>query len=170
MIILPEFQNPYIIDGYHSPILPRYYWSFQAANLFDFTLSSLTFIEENTSTILKVLIHGLELAIPYNWSIMIADMETSQLDWVPINECVAVEHQAYLMSPSDSVTRLAPIQVIDVIENQISYYPVIQKTFALCHPVSKIINKTGSDVHLSIVIGPNDLSKHISNRLIGDLY
>ena len=170
MIILPEFQKPYIIDSHNSPILPRYYWSFQAANLFDFTLSALTFIEENTSTVLKVLIRGLECYIPYNWYIMIADAETSQLDWIPINECIPNVQHAYLMSPSDSKTRITPIQVLDVLENQISYYPVIQKTLAMCHPVTKEINRAGVEVPLSIVIGQNDLSKYISNRLIGDLW
>lgn len=170
MLILPDYISPYLINDAVSPILPRHFWVFQAANLFDFTLSPLAFIEENTSTVLKVLIQGLEMFIPYNWHILIADTETSQLDWIPISECAAVEHSAYLMSPLDSATRVAPIKVLDVIENQVSYYPVIQKTCAMCHPVSKELTKKGIAVPLSIVIGQNDLSKYISNRLVGDLY
>lgn len=167
MIVLPDYQSPYIINDYNSPILPKWFWALQAG-LMDFTLAPLTFIEENTSSVLEVLIQGLKLYIPYSWHILIADMETSQLDWIPVSECIAVQHSAYLMSPADSTTRIAPIRVLDVIENQISYYPVMQKNCALCHPVSKEVNKNGVEAPLSIVIGPTDLSKYISNRLVGD--
>jgi hypothetical protein len=169
MLILPDFQKPYIIDGYNSPILPKWFWTF-SASMFDFTLSPITFIEENCGAVIKLEINGLEFHVPYNWYIMVGDYETSQLDWLPIQECAIAENQAFLMSPSDNITRLASIKILDVIENYYSYYPILQKTNALCHPVSKDISKGGIEVPLCCVIGPNDLYKYISGQLIGDFF
>ena len=167
MLILPDFARPYIIDGYTSPILPKYFWTFHAG-LFDFTLTPLTFIEENSSTVLKVLINGLELLIPYEWFILICDPETNQLDWVQVKECSIIECYAYLMSTIDSENRSASIQVLDVLEDQISYYPILQKQSGLCHPVSKEITRGGIETPLSIIISPNDLSKYVIGKYIGD--
>jgi hypothetical protein len=168
MIILPDFNKPYIIDGYTSPILPKYFWTFHAG-LFDFTLTPLTFIEENVSAVLKVLINGLELLIPYNWFILICDPETNQLDWVQLNECSVVECFCFLMASSDAEVRTSPIRVLDVIEEQVSYYPILQKQSALCHPVSREKTKFGVETPLSVIISPNDLSKHVIGKYVGDL-
>jgi len=167
MLILPEFNKPYIIDGYTSPILPRYFWAFNAG-LFDFTLAPLTFIEESISAVIEVVVNGLKLFIPYNWFIMICDPETNQLDWVQINECAVIECHAYLMSTSDSEIRTASIRVLDVNEENTSYYPILQKQCALCHPVSKEFTRNGVETPLSIVISPNDLSKWVTNKYVGD--
>jgi hypothetical protein len=169
MLILPEFLRPYIIDNYTSPILPKYFWIFSSA-MFDFTLAPLTFIEENTSAVLKVEINGLELLIPYNWYILIADVETNQLDWVQINECAAIECSAFLMSPIDNSIRMSSIKILDIIPEYQSYYPVLQKTNALCHPVSKEISKDGTEFPLCIIIGPTDISKQVMNKYCGDLF
>ena len=169
MLILPDFNKPYIIDGYNSPILPKWFWTF-SATMFDFTLSPITFIEENNGTAIKLLINGLEFYVPYNWYILVSDYDTSQLDWIPIQECAVVENYAYLMSTLDNTTRLASIKVLDIEEEYNSYYPILQKTNALCHPVSKDHTLNGTEVALSCVIGPNDLFKYISGKFIGDFF
>ena len=167
MLILPDFGRPYIIDGYTAPILPKFFWIFHAV-MFDFTLAPLNFIEENISTVLKVTINGLNLLIPYNWFILICDPETNQFDWVQINECSIIECHAFLMSTQDTQMRTTPIQIMDLIETDTSYYPIIQKQCALCHPVSKERNRHGVELPLSIVISPNDLSKYIIGKHVGD--
>jgi hypothetical protein len=169
MIVLPDFLKPYIIDNQYAPILPKYFWTFNSSIL-DFTLSPLNFIEESMSTVLKVSINGLELLIPYNWYILITDADTNKLDYIQINECTVIDSHAYLMSPIDSHIRLAHIKVLDVIEDTLSYYPVLQKNTALCSPVSQEINKQGIEVPLSIVIGPYDLYKSVANKSVGDLF
>jgi hypothetical protein len=127
-------------------------------------------IEENHGTAIKIEINGLEFFIPYTWHIMVSDYDTSQLDWLPIHECAIVENSAFLMNPVDNTTRLATIKVLDVVEDYYSYYPILQKTNALCHPVSKDFTQSGLEIPLCCVIGPNDLFKHISGKFIGDFF
>lgn len=168
MIILPEYQAPYIINDFNSPILPRHFWIY-SASLFDFTLAPLSFIEESESTIVNLEIDGFELSLPYKWFIIITDPYTNDLDCIEVQHCAAIYSHALIVSMNDSKIRNAPINVKNLKKKQNSYYPLLQKNCGLCYPISKEKDRRGLDTHLSIVVSPYDLSKSIINKCVGDL-
>jgi hypothetical protein len=168
MIILPDFEKPYIIDEFHSPILPKHFWIF-SASLFDFTLAPLSFIEETSSALVKIMVDGFQLLVPYNWHIIVTDPYTNTLDSIPVHECSAVYSFAMVMATGDSKVRSHPIQVLDIIENGVEYHPVLQKNTGLCYPIATEKTRLGHNTPLSIVITPYDLSKQMADKSIADL-
>ena len=167
MIILPEFNKPYIIENTHSPVVAKSYWGF-SSTLVDFKLFPLAYLEETEGASYILDFNGFQVSIPYNWYIMISDEETLQLDFIPISECLTSNISALIISLEDTRFRLSPIKIVDFSEQSSLVHPLIQKSCALLHPVNQINFETGTTA-LNVIIGPHDLYKQIGNLSFGDL-
>jgi hypothetical protein len=195
MQVLPDYNKPYIIDSLTAPVVIKHNWIFNAV-LCDFMLNAITYLEETTGGAVKVRINGAEFWVPSSWYILVTDAETYQIDTVSIQDCAKKRHIAFGFSPDESNLHTLEVQIIDAVsdENPISLvHPMISKGTALVHPVGpaenrfimerrKIANggETETSIrlgasrlqekHLSVVIGPHDLYKYLTSKVVGDIF
>lgn len=168
MIILPEFQKPYLLETTTSAIVAKYYWAFSATML-DYTILPLNYLEETTGVAIKLDINGFECLVPYNWHILISDPDTLSLDYIPIRECATIQSYALTMTPIDGKFRLLDIKITGVEDCVSIVHPLMPKSIALCHPVAEIETDLKQKTIQNIVIGPHDIYKHLSGKLYGDI-
>lgn len=168
MLILPEFQRPYLLDNPSAPIVAKLFYSFSAAML-DYTLMPIHYLEETTGAAVNVRINEFEFAIPYNWYIMISDPDTLSLDFVPIHECATTKCFALLMTPADTQFRLAEIKILGINPEVSLVHPMITKNTAFCHPVGDITLGSGMKTVLNVMLTPFDLYKKVEGFLYGDI-
>lgn len=168
MLILTEYSKPYLIETSNAPIVPKFFWAFTSA-LLDFTLHPLHYLEETSGTLISVEVNGLTFALPYNWFVLVSDVDTQKLDCMPLADCITVEAYPLIMTPDDSKFRTLPIRVKDVTPDCSVTHPMLQKGTALCHPVGELELDDGRTTIMNIIVGPHDLYKHIDNMLYGDL-
>ena len=192
MLVLPDYSKPYIIDSLTAPVVIKHNWVFNAIAC-DFMLNAITYLEETTGAAVKVRINGSEFWMPATWYILVTDRETYQIDTVSIQACAATQHIAFSFSPDESNLRTLDVMVLDMVESMSLVHPMISKGTALVHPVGpaesrfiaerrKVAN--GSEIetqmrvstpsvketHLSVVIGPHDLYKYLTNKVVGDIF
>lgn len=169
MIVLAETNRPYILDSLTQP-LPngaRYHWTFSGQQL-DFTLTEITYLEETVGPTMTLLIDGSEVKIPGSWNILIVDRETYTIDAVPVTACASFAHEAFIFSPEDCKLMTAPIQVIGWEPKGTCIYPAVEKGSALIHAISpgkqqlKVVSR-------GVIVGPNDLWRHIGRKTVGDI-
>lgn len=110
MQVLPEYNAPYIIDSLTAPLVIKRNWIFNAQML-DFMLSPITYLEETTGAAIKVRINGSEFWVPASWYILVADTETAQIDTVSIQDCTKKKHTAFSFSPDESNLRVLDIEI-----------------------------------------------------------
>jgi hypothetical protein len=168
MLVLPEYNRPYIIESLTSPIVIKHNWMFNAPQC-DFMLEPIRYLEETTSPAVKVRINNYEFWIPEDWHILVTDRDTYQLDSVPISSCAQVKHQAFTFVADELKLRTLDIMVLDYQAEPTSMiHPMISKGMALVHPVGPSFD--ARKVQLSVVIGPHDLYKHLNGKTVGDLF
>ena len=168
MLILPEFQRPYLIEDPSAPIVAKFFYTF-SASMMDFTLMPIHYLEETTGAVVQVRINEFEFDIPYNWYIMVSDPDTLALDFVPISDCATVKCFALLMTPHDTQHRLAEVKITGVKEDVSLTYPMLSKHTAFCHPVGDITLDHGVKSTLNVMLTPMDLYKKIEGKLYGDI-
>jgi len=172
MLVLPEYNKPYLIESLHSPLVIKRNWIFHAGML-DFLLNPITYLEETTGESVKIRINGTEFWVPAEWHILTADLETLQVDTVDFESCAKKKHVAFSFSPDESNLRTLDIEIIDFIgkndEPMSLVHPMIAKETALVHPVGPVKLRTGKEVQLSVIIGPHDLYKYLGNKVVGDI-
>ena len=170
MLILPDYGKPYIIDSLTAPVVIKYNWIFNAPTT-DFMLSPITYLEETTGACVKVRINNSEFWVPATWFILVTDKETYQIDTVAITACATTKHIAFSFSPDEMNLRTLDIMVVDYCESMSVVHPMISKGTGLVHPVGPA-PKVGvqNEMHLSVVIGPHDLYKHLTNKVVGDIF
>lgn len=168
MLILPEYQKPYLIETSYSPVIPKYFWAFSGSML-DYTILPIAYLEETIGSVINISINGFEFVIPYTWFIMISDPDTLKLDYIPIIDCATTLSYALTMTPIDSKFRLASIEIKDVVENVSLVHPMLQKNTALCHPIAEIETDLKVKTIQNVIIGPHDLYKQIHEKSYGDL-
>lgn len=168
MQILTDFSKPYILDTLTAPMVVTHCWVF-AANILDFKLAPLTYLEETTGPTVKLLVEGTELYVPTSWNILIVERETSTIDTIPVSSCSATPFGVFLMSADDSRMRIGSIAVIDYIPEYSCIHPLIPKGMALCHAIGPTQTVTGQMTELAVIIGPHDLNKFINGLAAGDL-
>ena len=169
MLILPDYARPYLIDSLTAPVVVKHNWIFNA-QMCDFTLAPIHYLEETTGGGLKVRINNSEFWVPSSWNILVTDTETYQLDTVSIQSCASVKHLAFAFSTDEMKLRTLDITVIDSINEISLVHPMINKGTMLVHPVGPAPQPTRKDTHLAVVIGPHDLYKHLSGKVVGDLF
>lgn len=169
MLILPDYNKPYILDSLTAPVVVKHHWIFHAP-LTDFTLSPITYLEETTSAAIKVRINNSEFWVPATWNILVTERETYQLDTVSIQSCASTKHLAFNFSPDEMKLRTLDVMVIDYVDSMSLVHPMINKGTALVHPVGPSPQGWGKQFQLSVVIGPHDLYKYLQNKVIGDIF
>lgn len=169
MLILPDYNRPYIIDSLTAPLVVKHHWIFSAPDT-DFKLQQITYLEETSGAALKLRINNSEFWVPATWNILITDRETYQLDTVGIQVCSGVKHLAFAFSPDENKLRTLDIMVVDYAENKALVHPMINKGTALVVPVGPIPVMMGKTIQTTVVMGPHDLSKHLTNKVIGEVF
>jgi len=167
MIILNEISKPYIIDSITAPIVLRHHWIFSGQQL-DFTLNEVQYLEETTGPTITLQIEDSEVRVPGAWNVLIVDRETYTVDAVPVTACAAFEHLAFVFSPDDSKLITAPIRVINWEPKGICIYPAVDKANALVHAISPGVTH-GKAVPRGVVVGPSDLHRYLSGKVVGDI-
>lgn len=171
MLVLPDFNKPYIIDSLTAPIVIKYNWIFNGPAM-DFMLSKISYLEETIGPAVKVRINATEFWMPATWFILVTDEDTFQVDTVNIQDCAKRKYAALNFSPTDQNARLLDITVIDAVgeDSPMTFaHPMINKATALIHPVGPSEPRHGRVHQLNVVIGPHDLYKHIAGKVVGDL-
>jgi len=169
MQVLPEFNKPFVIDSLQAPIVIKHNWIFSAPAC-DFMLNQIQYLEETTGAAVKVRINGTEFWIPATWFILVTDKETYQIDTVGIQSCASSQHVAFSFSPDEMNLRMLDIMVLDYAEQMSLVHPMISKGTALVHPVGPSTPRFGKTHQLSVVIGPHDLYKYLTNKVVGDIF
>lgn len=169
MLLLPDYNRPYLIDSLTSPVVVKHNWIFSGP-MCDFTLAPITYLEETTGGGLKLRINNYDFWVPASWNVLVTDNETYQLDTVSIQSCATVKHLAFSFSPTEMKLRTLDISVIDSTDNISLVHPMINKGTMLVHPVGPAIGNNKTDLLLSVVIGPHDLYKYLSNKVVGDVF
>lgn len=169
MLILPDYNKPYLIDSLTAPVVVKHHWIFNAP-MTDFTLSPITYLEETTGAAIKVRINNSEFWIPATWNILVTEKETYQIDTVGIQACASAKHLAFNFSPEEMKLRTLDINVIDYVDHMSLVHPMINKGNALVHPVGPSPINVGKPLQLNVVIGPHDLYKYLANKVIGDIF
>jgi hypothetical protein len=169
MLVLPEYNRPYLIDSLTAPVVIKYNWIFSAP-MCDFTLAPITYLEETSGAVVKVRINNSEFWVPATWNILVTDRETYQLDTVSIQSCASTKHIAFVFAPDEMKLRTLDIMVTDYAEHMALVHPMINKGTALVHPVGPASQAWGKQLQLSVVIGPHDLYKYLQNKVVGDVF
>lgn len=168
MLILPEYNKPFLIESLTSPLIIKHNWIFNGSYV-DFMLSPITYLEETTGAAIKIRVNGTEFWVPATWQILVTDQETYQLDTVSIQSCVSSSHVAFSFSPDEMRLRTLSVEAIDYVESMSLVHPMINKGTSLVHPVGPVTtnNKT---IQLAIAIGPHDLYKFLADKVVGDIF
>ena len=167
MLALADYGKPYLIDSLTAPVAIRYHWIFNAPAV-DFMLQQITYLEETTGAVVKLRINNFDFWVPSTWFILVTDRETYQLDTVSVQACSSTKHLAFSFSPDEMNLRTLDIDVVDYAEDMSIVHTMINKGCALVHPVGPG-QGVGKTVQLSVVIGPHDLYKHLTNKVVGDV-
>jgi hypothetical protein len=169
LLTLPDYGKPYQIDSLTAPVVIKHHWIFHGPTT-DFMLAPITYLEETTGAVVKVRINNSEFWMPSTWQILVTDRETYQIDTVSIQSCATIKHAAFSFSPDEMRLRTLDVMVIDYAENMSLVHPMINKGTSLVHPVGPTLPAPGKSYQLSVVIGPHDLYKHLTGKVIGDIF
>ena len=169
MLVLADYGKPYLIDSLTAPVVIKHHWVFNGP-MCDFMLQPITYLEETTGAAIKVRINNTEFWVPATWNILVTDRETYQLDTVGIQQCAGVQHIAFSFSPDEMKLRTLDIMVLDYAEHMSLVHPMINKGTALVHPVGPAMLNIKKQINISVAIGPHDLAKHLTNKVIGDIF
>ena len=169
ILLLADFGKPYLIDSLTSPVVVKHNWIFNGP-MTDFMLNPIAYLEETTGAAVKVRINNSEFWIPATWQILVTDRETYQIDTVSIQSCATVNHVAFSFSPDEMKLRTLDIRVIDYADSMSLVHPMINKGTMLVHPVGPAPVSLSKPLHLSVAIGPHDLYKHLTGKVIGDIF
>lgn len=169
MLLFPEHNKPYLINSLTDPVVVKHNWIFSGP-MCDFMLSPITYLEETTGAAVKVRINNFEFWMPASWNILVTDTETYQLDTVGIQSCASTKHLAFSFSPKEMKLRTLDVVVLESSPEMSLVHPMISKGTMLVHPVGPSLNLLEKDMQLCVSIGPHDLYKHLSNKVIGDIF
>lgn len=160
MLILDENNNTIILNSINDPITTESCWVFDAA-LLDFKLMKISALEEIVTPAIEIQINNYKFAIPAKWNVMVADLETTQVDCIEAKNLAARDFSALSLGPIALTPQLPVITVTNYYPQYKIVTPVIGKTHMLCHPISP---------SYWINLSPNELyNKFLKNVLIGDI-
>jgi hypothetical protein len=168
MLILPEFNRPYLIDSLDTPMVAKYNWIFNA-ELCDFLLNPIVYLEETSGAAYKIRVNGSEFWVPTNWSFLATDLDTYQLDTIPFEAAAKSKSVAFAFLSNENKLRTFDVEIINYISYISVVHPMINKGTAMVHPVGPILSHN-KELHASIVIGPYDLNKFMGVKTVGDVF
>lgn len=137
----------------------NYFWCLDTDEL-DFTLAPLTVIEDMVGPTLTIQVGPIQLEIPANWYILVADNETKQIDVVNLANTAGTTFQALYYGPDTNRYGQISYKVIDYNPRRHIVAPLLNKHQMLCHPIS--------ETHW-ICVSPHDTYKRVKNAVISDL-
>lgn len=167
MIILNETNRPYIIESLTQPLPLRHHWIFNA-QLLDFMLNEIMYLEETVGPTVTLSVGGSEVRVPGAWNVLIVDMETYTVDAVPVTACAAFEHKAMVFSPNDSKLITESIRVTSWEPKGSCIYPALEKAQALIHAITPGVSH-GKITPRGIIVGPADLWRWVGGKTVGDI-
>jgi hypothetical protein len=167
VLILTEYNAPYIIWSLTAPCVPKYNWVL-AGDIQDFRLSPISYLEETTGPAIEVMINKTRFRVPASWYILICDQETMLIDTIQIAALSGSTHQALLMCPTSSNLYLDEVKIVDYIPSDVSHHVSIAKGTMLCHPVGPVLDNKHEEVY-SCLVGPYDMYKYLQNMTAKEL-
>lgn len=169
MLLLPDYNKPYLVESLTAPVVVKHNWIFHGPSC-DFKLAPITYLEETTGPAVRARINNFEFWIPSSWNILVTDRETYQLDTVGVGSCATTKHLAFSFSPTEMKLRTLDVMIVDYADSMSLIHPMIGKGTALVHPVGPSPGQVSTQIPLNVVIGPYDLYKHLSDKVIGDIF
>ena len=167
MIILNELHRPYVIDSLTQPLPLKYFWVFNAQVL-DFMLSDISYIEEAVGPVVNLIVAGVKVPVPANWHVLVVDRETYTVDSIPVTSCAAFSHEAFVFSPDDGKLITEKVRA-DSWEPKVQIaYPSLEKAHAIIHTITPG-TVHGKQVNRGIILSPVDLHRYVSNKTVGDI-
>lgn len=166
MNILPDYGYTYAIDDVSSLVIPKHAW-FYDVQLNDFLLRPIHMLEETSGPTVTAKINDTVINVPASWYMLIVDDETKTVDTVQITQCANSAFKAYLMHPRLNRYEAAEVQLLDLDYNGVVVHLTIPRLSMICHPVGSTINS--KDLPMSILIGPQDIGKHMVNMSAQEL-
>ena len=160
MQILPDYGFAYAINDVNSPVIPRHAW-FYDVQVNDFLLRPIHMLEETSGPTVTASINGTVISVPASWYILIVDDDTRTVDTVPITQCASSAFKAYLMHPQLNRYEAVNVQLLDLDYAGVVVHLTIPRLTMICHPVG--VTTVSKDLPMNILIGPQDLGKHMVN-------
>lgn len=160
MLIFNENNEPVIMNSIHGPTLTDHFWVLDLSIL-DYTLAPLVMVEEVICPSMQLRINGFEFILPANWTVLVYDRETSQLDVVQLSETAGREFTALVYGPNKPYPTPATITVVNYFIEHKNVSPSLNKHLMLCLPIS------GDEW---INVSPSDgFNKYLKDTTVGDL-
>lgn len=159
MLIIDENNSTVILDSIHTPVLSDYFWCFNVTEL-DFMLSPLNILEEITSPMFTLTMCGFEFMVPANWSILIYDKETAQVDVIELSTAAGKEFTALVYGANAKRAECETIRVTGYYAASQIVAPLMNKHQMLCHPISP---------EHWVCITPHNVQKLTKDVLLGDI-
>jgi hypothetical protein len=127
----------------------------------DFTLSSITILEEITAPSMTIQIHGFKFDLPTTWYMLVFDPETMQLDSVCVEDLPGKEFCALVSGPNVQKGLAGNVIVVDYDPRYKNVGPLLNKHQMLCHPISP---------DLWVNVSPSDCyNKYLKEKIVGDI-
>jgi hypothetical protein len=160
MVVHDSEGLPLEINNINKPLRTNYIWVLDLKML-DFTLSHIQVLEENTCATCILDIGGSIIKVPAYWNLLIADIETLQLDTVPVSLLSNNTYHAFVYGPTMVKPEYHLIKVIDWIPEAVNTYPSFNRSLMLCHDLGD-----GRNCCLSFT---DSYSRFLKNAVVEDL-
>lgn len=163
MLILPDYNFPYVIDNVSGPVVPKYNW-FYDVDSNDFLLKPIRFLEETIGSTVVVKINGFTFNIPASWNLLVVDEDTKLVDTVPIVQCSSNNYKAFMMHPDTNDYHMSSVDLIDLLPKESCVHVMIPRMCMMLHPVGPLENPPSKRAELSysVLLAPQDLGKHMT--------
>lgn len=160
MLIFDDNAQPIIIDSINGPTPTDHFWVLDFT-IMDYTLTPLVMLEETICPSMQIRIKGFEFILPANWTILVYDKETSQVDVVELSETAGREFTAFVYGPNKPYPTPSNIVVTNYFIEAKNVGPTLNKHQMLCHPIGpdEWINVSPADAY----------NKYLKDVSIGDL-
>ena len=117
------------------PTKSDYYWVFDF-ELIDYTLVPLLMIQEVTGTVMLVNTLNKTITLPLNWSVLVFDEDSLQLDMVGISNLEVSSFTALVSGPSVEKDYFSARISLQQVTAETIVTPLPDKHQLLCHPVT----------------------------------
>lgn len=160
MLIFDENNQTIVLNNVNDPVISDSCWVLDVA-IPDYKLTKLVALEEMITPAIEIQIAGYRFTIPANWSLLVADMETTQVDCVEARNLAAKDFTALAYGPMALTAHMPVVTVTNYYPQKKIVAPIIGKTHMLCHPIAPgyWINISSQELY----------NKHLKNVLIGDI-
>lgn len=163
--VLPDYGYAYALDDVSGVVIPKHAW-FYDVQVNDFLLKPIHMLEETCGPTVTARINGALVDIPASWYILVVDEDTKTVDTVTIDRCAGA-FRAYMMHPRINRYESAEVQLLDLKLQGAVVHMAIPRFTLVCHPVG--VTGGSKDMPMSVLIGPQDIGKHMANMSAQEL-